>query len=106
MPPPARRRRAGARPGQLPEQLRAALAAETDRLAGIDDPIVAIRAVGDSFAALDDELAALAQVRLVVVRALRQAGWSYDRIAEATLLGKGRVAQLARDDRGRPDVRP
>ena len=80
--------------------------AEADRLAAIDDPLTAIRAVGDAFAAFDDELARFAQVRLEAVHELRRAGWGYGRIAEATGLSKGRVAQLSRDERARPDVRP
>jgi hypothetical protein len=94
MPPAFRRRRSGARAGQLPDERRAALRDESERLAAIDDLLVAIRAVGDAFAALDDELARLAQVRLVAVRRLRQPGWSYDRIAEdnPAARGPGRAA--------------
>jgi len=79
-----------------------ALRAETARLASLSDPLEAIRAVGDAFAALDVELAELALVRLRAVHVLRSGGWSYDQIAVATGLSKGRVAQLARDPRGLP----
>ena len=54
-----------------------------------------VRAVGDTFAALDSELERIAAVRLDAVRRLRGEGWSYDRIAAATGLSKGRVAQLS-----------
>lgn len=73
--------------------------AEAERLAAIDDPVTAARSVGDVFAALDTELERVARVRLAAVRALRQEGWSYTRIALATGLSKGRVAQLVRDPR-------
>ncbi len=56
-----------------------------------------IEAVGNTFAALDDALAELALPRLRAVAELRRRGWSYDSIAAATNLSKGRVAQLARD---------
>ena len=58
-------------------------------------------AVGDAFAALDRELEMLADVRLKAIRQLRSQGWSYDRIAEATGLSKGRVAQLVNASRAR-----
>jgi len=50
---------------------------------------------------LDGELERLARPRLEAVQALRREGWSCDRIASATGLSKGQVAQLARDPRGR-----
>jgi hypothetical protein len=65
----------------------------------VQDPLRRIRAVGDVFAALDDEMARIAAVRLTAVRQLRRDGWSYDRLAAATGLSKGRVAQLCRDPR-------
>jgi DNA-directed RNA polymerase specialized sigma24 family protein len=99
-------RRAGARPGQLSEAAREAFRAEVDHLAAIKDPAEAIRAVGDAFAALDAELDALALVRLRAVQALRDEGWSYQDIADATGISKGRVAQLARDPRARAIRRP
>jgi hypothetical protein len=37
----------------------------------------------------------IAAVRLTAVRRLRDDGWSYDRIAAATGLSKGRVQQLS-----------
>ena len=94
---PPRRRRTGYRPGQLSEQMRAAVAAETRRLDDIDGPIETIQAVGDTFAAMDDALAELALPRLRAIAELRALGWSYDRIAEETGLSKPRVAQLSRE---------
>lgn len=85
--------------------MRQALREEADRLEQVEDPLATIRAVGDFFAALDHELERVAEVRLRAVAALRQQGWSYDRIAAATGLSKGRVAQLARDRRQPARVR-
>ena len=51
------------------------------------------------FAAIDLELERVAKVRLKAVREMRRGGWSYNQIAEATGLSKGRVAQLVKDDR-------
>lgn len=93
----AARRRAGARAGSLSPELRQALRAEAARLARLADPVEIIKGVGDTFAALDGELARVAKVRLAAVRRLRAQGWSYDRIAAATGLSKGRVQQLSND---------
>ena len=98
---PPRRRRAGYRLGQLSQQLRDAITTEATALAQLDEPLAVIAAVGDTFAALDDALAEIALPRLRAVAQLRRDGWSYDRIAEATQLSKGRVAQLAREARAR-----
>lgn len=101
---PPRRRRAGYRDGRTSEDFRRAIVAEADRLEalhGTRGPVAAIDAVGDVYAALDDALAELALPRLRAVAHLRAEGWSYDRIALATNLSKGRVAQLARDARAR-----
>lgn len=94
--PQDRRRRAGARPGSLAPALEAAFAAERARLEESDNALSTIRAVNDSFAALDAQLERLAAVRLHAVRSLRSEGWSYDRLAAATGLSKARVAQLSR----------
>jgi DNA-directed RNA polymerase specialized sigma24 family protein len=94
---PERRKRTGSRAGAMSGDIRAALDAEVARLAALDDPISQVRAVGDFFAALDEELEKVAEVRLAAVTALRRQGMSYDRIAEATGLSKPRVAQLSRD---------
>jgi DNA-directed RNA polymerase specialized sigma24 family protein len=91
-----RSRRAGSREGALSERLRAALEAEGSRLAKVEDPVEAIRAVGDFNAQLDLELEFIVDVRRHAVRALREDGWTYQRIAEATGLSEARVAQLAR----------
>lgn len=80
-------------------ELRAALRAEAARLAALGDPVSIVKAIGDLFAALDTEADRIAKVRLGAVRQLRTKGWSYDRIATATGLSKGRVAQLSRDAR-------
>ena len=98
-------RRAGARAGQLAPSVRQALREEADRLEEVEDPLATIRGVGDFFAAIDHELERIAEVRLRAVGALRQQGWSYDRIAAATGLSKGRVAQLVRDQRQPAAVR-
>lgn len=98
---PPRTRRAGARRGTLSPAVREAIRAEVARLNAIEDPAAVVRAVGDTFAAMDAELERIAKVRLKAVRKLRRQGWSYDKIAADTGLSKGRVAQLARDDRVR-----
>lgn len=92
----SRRLRAGARVGVLHPDLRAAFAGEVARLERVPDPVARIRAVNDSFAALDGELAALAGVRLRALAALRGDGWTYQRLVAGTGLSKSRVAQLAR----------
>lgn len=98
---PPRRRRAGYRPGQLSPELRDAITGEASTLAALEEPLAVIEAVGDTFAALDDALAEIALLRLRAIAELRRQGWSYDRIADATSLSKGRVAQLAREARTR-----
>lgn len=98
---PPRRRRAGYRPGQLSAELRDAIAGEASTLDGLEEPLAVIEAVGDTFAAVDDALAELALPRLRAIAELRRQGWSYDKIADATQLSKGRVAQLARDAHAR-----
>lgn len=98
---PPRRRRAGYRPGQLSPELRAAISAEAAAQGELAEPFAVIEAVGDTFAALDDALAEIALPRLRAIAQLRRDGWSYDRIAAATKLSKGRVAQLAREARTR-----
>jgi DNA-directed RNA polymerase specialized sigma24 family protein len=95
----ARPRRSGSRPASLSPAVRAALRGEAQRLADLGDPVAVIRATADTFAALDAELERIAAVRLAAVARLRTEGWSYDRIAAATGLSKGRVAQLSRAPR-------
>jgi DNA-directed RNA polymerase specialized sigma24 family protein len=88
----------------MSEELRAAVRSEVDRLAAVEEalgPVAAIQAVADVYAALDDALAELGEPRLRALATLRREGWSYDRIAAATSLSKGRVAQLAREARRR-----
>jgi hypothetical protein len=92
--------RAGARRGKLSPTVRQALQAEAAAIAAIEDPLQRITAIGDAFAGFDSELARMAKVRLTAVRELRDQGWSYDRLAAATGLSKGRIAQLCRDPRG------
>ena len=96
---PPRVRRAGARKGALSPGVRQTLRAEAKRLSALEDDVTIVRAVGDAFAALDGELERIAKVRLRAVQRLRSQGWSYDRIAQATGLSKGRVAQLSKDER-------
>lgn len=91
---PPRRQRDGSRSGSLSKAVREALEQEARRLQELPDPVDTIRGVGDAFAALDEELARFADVRLKAVDALRDQGWSYDKIAAETGLSKGRVAQL------------
>jgi DNA-directed RNA polymerase specialized sigma24 family protein len=98
---PRRARRPGYRPGKLSPDLSAAITAEATQIADLEDPLAVIAAVGDTFASLDDAVAAIALPRLKAVAELRRQGWSYDRIAEATDLSKGRVAQLSREARRR-----
>ncbi|NUR14912.1 hypothetical protein [Terrabacter sp. C0L_2] len=102
---PPRPRRAGARRGSISPELQSAIRAEAERLAAMPDPVLTTKAVGDLFAAIDRELDRVAKVRLKAVRELRRGGWSYDRIAAATGLSKGRVAQLVKDDRQPASVR-
>lgn len=94
---PPRRRRSGYRPGQLSPEVHEAISAEAANLSELGDPLAVIAAVGDTFAALDDALAEIALPRLRAIAQLRRQGWSYDRLAAATDLSKGRVAQLARE---------
>jgi uncharacterized protein YerC len=68
-------------------------------MAARGDSVEVIRAVGDFFAQLDFDLEQVADVREDAVRQLRQQGWSYARIAEATGLSQARVAQVARATR-------
>ena len=98
---PPRRRRDGYRPATLGDDLCAVIAAGGERLEGIGNALEIIAAVGDTYAALDDALEAIAVPRLRAVAQLRAQGWSYDRIAAATDLSKGRVAQLVRAARDR-----
>lgn len=66
------------------------------RLDATPDAVERIRAVGDTFAALDVELEGLADVRLRAVAQLRGEGWTYARLSEATGLSEARIAQLSR----------
>ena len=100
---PPRRQRAGARAGSLSRSLQDAFKAEAKRLRELSDPVDTIKGVGDAFAAMDVELARLADVRLEAVNSLRDEGWSYDQIALSTGLSKGRVAQLVWELRRRRD---
>lgn len=81
--------RAGARPGALSAELRDALRAEVTRLQDIEEPQAGARAVGDLFAALETELARIAQVRYAAVREMRRQPLSYQSIADASGLSKG-----------------
>jgi uncharacterized protein YerC len=94
------RRRAGSRPGELSDEFRAAIATEARRLESAGTPVDVIRGVGDAFAALDDEVAQFAAVRLRAIAELRGQGWTYSKISDETGLSEARVAQLARAARG------
>lgn len=100
---PPRRRGEGPRTGSLPFAVRKALEEEAQRLRDLPDPVDTIRGVRDAFAAMEVELGQLATVRLEAIAKLREQGWSYDRIAEAGGLSKGRVAQLVWELQRRAD---
>lgn len=100
---PPRRRGEGSPRGSLPAAVRTALEEEAQRLRDLADPVDTIRGVRDAFAAMEVELGRLATVRLEAISALREQGWSYDRIAASTGLSKGRVAQLAWELRRRQE---
>lgn len=93
----ARQRRSGFEPGrQLSPELEAAIEAEAARLAAIDDPTLAVRAVTETFIALDVALERVAEPRMTAIRRMHADGGSYAAIAEATGLSKTRVGQLYR----------
>jgi uncharacterized protein YerC len=96
VPPRERQQRSGARRGALSADLRQALRGEATRLARVEDPLARIRAVSDTFAAMDAELARFADVRYAAIVQLRRQGWSYERLAAASGLSKARIAQLRR----------
>lgn len=100
---PPRRRRDGYRLGNLSAELRAAIEAEAETLAAIEGSVARIDASSDLLAAVDDAMNAVRNVRLNAVAELRAAGWSYDRIAEASTLSKSRVAQLVEELRDQGD---
>lgn len=77
--------------------MRDAIAAEAERLGAIDDDVGTIRAVGESFNALDDAILAIGEPRLNAIARLRGEGWSYNRIIDATGLSKTRVAHLVHE---------
>lgn len=92
-----RSRRSGFAPGrQLSPELEAAIEAEASRLAAIDDPVEAVRAVTETFIALDVALEAVAEPRMIAIRRMHADGRPYSAIAEATGLSKTRVGQLYR----------
>ncbi|WP_028643543.1 hypothetical protein [Nocardioides sp. URHA0020] len=76
--------------------MEAAIAAEAARLAAIEDPAEAVRAVTEAFMALDDALEAVAEPRLRAIAQLYRTSRSYQTVAIATGLSKARVAQLVR----------
>jgi len=79
--------------------VRAAFAQVQGPLSDLEDPAARVRAVNNVLAAVEEELAALAVIRIEAVLDLRRQGWSLDRIARETGLSKARVAQIARDPR-------
>ena len=60
-----------------------------------------IRAVGDTFAALDVPLEELAIPGLRPLAELSRQAWSYDRLAAAAPLSKDRIGQLVAEARPR-----
>lgn len=82
--------------GQVDSLLAEALRRECERLAELVDPVQRARAISELFATLDNELPALARIRVDAVVELRENKWSYMQIAILTGLSKTRVAQLAR----------
>jgi hypothetical protein len=101
VPPAARRKRAGARPGALSKDLRTALRAEVARLAALEPAEARLTAVGDTFAALDRELAAVADVRLAAIAELRAQGATYTQLVTLSGLSRSRIGQLTEDARRR-----
>lgn len=101
--PPRRRHRSGYRPGQSSPELKAAITAEGEHLTRLEEPLVVIKAVGDTFAALDDALAEIALPRLKAIAALRRVatGGPTTRSRKRPACRRGRVAQLAREARAR-----
>ena len=91
---PPRRRRAGAREGNLSASLKLALQREANSLGRIGAAVDRVRAVNDFYAQIDLELEQIAEVRYEAVRELQREGMSYGQIAEATGLSKPRVQQL------------
>jgi len=74
--------------------MRAAIAAESKRLAKIDDDVEIVKAVGDWFNALNDAILEVGQHRLDAINRLRANGWSYSRLIDATGLSKTRISYL------------
>jgi DNA-directed RNA polymerase specialized sigma24 family protein len=50
--------------------------------------------LGAQIRALQDDIVKLSAEREALIRKLRKAGWSHGRIAEATGLSRGRIAQI------------
>jgi hypothetical protein len=98
---PPRRRHSGDEPGRQLSPLGAAIDTEAARLAAIEDPAEAIRAVADVLIALDDALEAVAEPRLRAISQLYQTSRSYHPFFTATGLSKAGVAQLVRFARQR-----
>jgi len=74
--------------------MREAIAAESARLAELDDDVEIIKAVGAWFNALDDAILEVGQHRLDAITRLRGEGWSYSRLIEQTGLSKTRISHL------------
>ena len=88
-------------PGREFDRLRQAIQALTRAIAALPSPEERVSAVGSALEAIENEAAELLQVRLTAVEEMRDAGFSYDRIAFLTGLSKARVAQLSRLSRDR-----
>lgn len=101
MPPRRRSNRSGYRPGQLSDELTAAIKKEAENLDSIEDELELILALGDTFAAPHIALEDIAVPRRRALAELSRQGWSYDRLAAAPPLSKGRIGQLVREGRRR-----
>jgi hypothetical protein len=96
---PARERRPGYRPVELPASVATGVEAE---LAGLEqlDAGAQVRELSRLMSALDQLNARLAQLRLDAVADMREANLTYEQIAEQSGLSYARVAQLARAAKG------
>ena len=81
--------------------MRVAIDEEVASVAAIEGAIARIDDASDVLAAVDEAMGAVRAVRLAAVTELREAGWSYDRIAAASSLSKSRVKQLVEEGRER-----
>lgn len=86
---------------QLAPVPEAALAAETARLAAIEDPVLAVHAVNEFFNGREDALLQVGEPRLLAFVELYEDLGTQQRVADAPELSKNRGGQLAREARRR-----